>query len=50
MAFQDTVRKITEKVSYLATVGVGTFAGWLVDNWLGLAGVLIAAAGLAVNW
>ncbi|WHI50458.1 hypothetical protein P3339_18745 [Microbulbifer sp. MLAF003] len=49
MTFQGAVKEITEKTSYLTAVSVGTFAGWLADNWLGFAGVLIAAASLAVN-
>ncbi|WP_444905056.1 3TM-type holin [Microbulbifer sp. CnH-101-E] len=38
------------KAGYMTAIGAGTFAGWLANNWLGLAGVLIAAAGLMVNW
>ncbi|GAB2875797.1 holin [Microbulbifer echini] len=50
MTFQDALRELTDKASYMTAVGAGTFAGWLADNWLGFAGVLIAAAGLMVNW
>lgn len=50
MSLQDALREISEKVSYMTAVGAGTFAGWLANNWLGFAGVLIAALGLVVNW
>ncbi|WP_444900495.1 holin [Microbulbifer sp. VAAC004] len=50
MTLQDALREIADKAGYMTAIGAGTFAGWLANNWLGLAGVLIAAAGLIVNW
>jgi len=50
MTLQDALREIADKASYMTAIGAGTFAGWLANNWLGFAGVLIAALGLVVNW
>lgn len=53
MTFHDLVREVAEKASHTTTVAAGTFTGivgWIGDNWLGLAGLLIAAASFAVNW
>ncbi|WP_413662499.1 HP1 family phage holin [Microbulbifer sp. CNSA002] len=50
MTLHDTLRELADKAGYMTAIGAGTLAGWLADNWLGLAGVLIAAAGLMVNW
>ncbi|WP_444901328.1 holin [Microbulbifer sp. SSSA007] len=50
MTLQDTLRELADKAGYMTAIGAGTFAGWLANNWLGLAGVLIAAVGLMVNW
>ncbi|BBM00461.1 holin [Microbulbifer sp. GL-2] len=50
MTLQDALREIADKAGYMTAIGAGTFAGWLANNWLGLAGVLIAAVGLVVNW
>ncbi|WP_444884562.1 hypothetical protein [Microbulbifer sp. PSTR4-B] len=50
MTLQDALREIADKAGYTTAIGAGAFAGWLANNWLGFAGVLIAAAGLMVNW
>ncbi|WP_444911013.1 holin [Microbulbifer sp. TRSA005] len=41
---------MADKAGYTTAIGAGAFAGWLANNWLGFAGVLIAAAGLMINW
>ena len=53
MTPHEAMREAAEKASYYTAVGGGTATGvlgWVNDNWLGLAGVLIALAGLCVNW
>ncbi|WP_192879386.1 hypothetical protein [Microbulbifer sp. A4B17] len=49
MILQDTLRELVDNAGFITAIGAGTTAGWLTDNWFGLAAVLIAEAGLMVN-